>query len=320
MTEFRVEVVTVGAIEKHPNADSLSITSVNGYPCILRTGDFEAGQTAVYVPIDSVVPAEPRWEFLGDHRRIKAKRLRGVFSMGLLTAADSAWIVGQNVQAELKIEKYEPPIERISTGGNAERDPGCMPFYTDIEGLRRWPLAIEPDEEVVLTEKVHGANFRACWFEDRLWVGSRGQMKVEEETSIWWRVAKAHGLADVLRARPDLIVYGEVYGAVQDLRYGTSPGEVKLALFDVFDRGLGRYADYDSARASMADLPWVPVLYRGPWSGVDRQALSNGKSTIADHCREGFVVRPVLERWDMKLGRVVLKMVGEDYLLRKGAA
>lgn len=39
----------------------------------------------------------------------------------------------------------------------------------------------------------------------------------------------------------------------------------------------------------------------------------------ADHVREGFVVKPIRERQDPRLGRVFLKMAGEGYLLRKGA-
>ena len=38
----------------------------------------------------------------------------------------------------------------------------------------------------------------------------------------------------------------------------------------------------------------------------------------ADHVREGFVVKPTAECFDDRIGRVILKMVGEGYLLRKG--
>lgn len=66
-SEHRVEVVRLGPITKHPDADTLSITTVlGGYPVILRTGEYKEGDLAVYVPIDSVVPEnDPRWEFLG---------------------------------------------------------------------------------------------------------------------------------------------------------------------------------------------------------------------------------------------------------------
>lgn len=37
----------------------------------------------------------------------------------------------------------------------------------------------------------------------------------------------------------------------------------------------------------------------------------------ADHVREGCVVRPAAERRDDRAGRVVLKLIGRDYLTRK---
>ncbi len=160
MSEFHVKVVRIGPITKHSNAETLSTTNIHGgYPVIFRTGEYKEGDLAVYVPIDSLVPkTDPRWTFLGEHNRIKAKRLRGVFSMGLLTPADPSWIEGQDVREALQIEKYEPPGEDdLSTGGGlSERDPGLMPTYTDIEGFRRWPDVIIEGEPVVLSEKIHG--------------------------------------------------------------------------------------------------------------------------------------------------------------------
>lgn len=38
---------------------------------------------------------------------------------------------------------------------------------------------------------------------------------------------------------------------------------------------------------------------------------------LADHVREGMVVKPVHERFDDRIGRVVLKLHGEGYLTRK---
>jgi hypothetical protein len=60
------------------------------------------------------------------------------------------------------------------------------------------------------------------------------------------------------------------------------------------------------------------VLHRGPWSAA-LCALAEGPTVIGEgaHVREGFVVRPVRERVDRRAGRVVLKLHGEGYLLRK---
>ena len=93
MTEFKLEAVKIGKIDQLQNSDSLSITNIhNGYPVIFKTGDFHEGDVACYVPVDALVPVDrPEFAFLdaGKGRkfeRIRARRLRGTFSMGLLGA------------------------------------------------------------------------------------------------------------------------------------------------------------------------------------------------------------------------------------------
>jgi hypothetical protein len=53
-----------------------------------------------------------------------------------------------------------------------------------------------------------------------------------------------------------------------------------------------------------------------PFDFEKLQKLADGPSLIpgANHMREGIVVKPVKERRHWKLGRVMVKMVGLDYL------
>jgi RNA ligase (TIGR02306 family) len=325
MSEFHIRVVSIGPIVKHPNADALSIVDVEGYPVIMRTGDFAEGDKAVYVPVDAIVPADdPRWAFLAGHWRIKAKKLRGTFSMGLLTASDPAWEVGQNVQAELRIEKYDPEIAEQNSKGpcpDDEPDPGLIPVYTDIEGLRKYSRILETGEQVVLTEKIHGENFRAVFADGRLWVGSRTRFKRPDAGTKWWAAARSAGLEEKLARFPGVAVYGESHGYTGGFPYGQPPGKPAVRLFDALDSKTRRYfhdADFQ-AFAEEIGVDTAPVLYRGSWS-EDLRSHAEGRSTLdASHVREGFVVRPVVERHDHRVGRVILKMVGEGYLLRKGA-
>jgi tRNA-binding EMAP/Myf-like protein len=168
MSEFHVRVVRIGVVSKHPNADKLSMATVDGYPVIFRTGEYECGDLAVYVPESAVVPVDDfdRWGFLGKHNTIGAKRLRGVFSQGILTKPPEGAQEGDDVREALRITRNEPdedgapPIHngRYPSGFNfneQEPDPGYMPAY-DLEALRRHPSALIEGEEVVLTEKIHG--------------------------------------------------------------------------------------------------------------------------------------------------------------------
>ena len=219
MSEFKVEVVKVGPIEKHPNADRLEIVNVHGgYPCIIAKGSFKEGDLAIYCPIDSLVDVrKPEFAFLHpkpDRKtemdvewaarlrkweadkskpvKIKAKKLRGVFSMGLLIPTpaqdETLYPVGADMQEYLGIEKYEPDESNRhpgrgggSTGPNSgtEKCPFLFPEYTDLDSIRKHSGAFEEGEMVTLTEKLHGCNARYVFHSEsnRLWVGSRHQVK-----------------------------------------------------------------------------------------------------------------------------------------------
>lgn len=388
MSEFKVEVVRVGKIERHPNADRLGITLVHGgYPVIINISDPEAlkeGDLAVYVPVDALVPLNRReFSFLRtdegkDTHRIKAKRLRGVFSMGLLVPAPGGAHEGDDVQSAWGIEKYEPDgVKReIQAGGAGESEPDqdFMPIYTDLEGLRKWSKVLEEGEEVVITEKIHGQNARYVYHGGRLWVGSHKKVKrrphkvtpIELETykqdayvwhlkhyvwrflqwikhimaliglnvqlpqepshpkmprdvpsTNWWTVASQYELEKRLAYMPDLLIFGEIYGAVQDLKYG-SPHQLRFRAFDAMEITTNTYLDYDDFEYMMEHLniEIAPVLYQGPWHNGLR-ALAEGQTTLdGEHVREGIVIRPVRERVHPRLGRVILKLIGEGYLLR----
>lgn len=338
MSEFHVEVVRVGEIKPHPNADRLGITRVRDYPVIVALGEFQASDTAVYVPVDALVPADaPRWEFLAKgqsaktygipgaqlYYRIRAVKLRGTFSMGLLTRAPAGLAIEDDARAALRIEKYEPP-EPVSTSGEDERDPGFLPHY-DVEALRRWPGVLLPGEQVVITEKIHGCCGMWAWHNDRLWVASHTTFKAPPpegtQGPVWWRAAVQYDMANRLREVGPYAFYGEVYGPVQDLKYGMDRGALKVAVFDVLNTETRVWLDFEEAFrvAEAAGLPWVPILYTGPWhEGLREHA--EGQTTVAGatHVREGIVIRLLHERYQEDLGRVLLKLHGEGFLTRKG--
>ncbi|MEA2694019.1 MAG: hypothetical protein QOJ16_3406, partial [Acidobacteriota bacterium] len=102
---------------------------------------------------------------------------------------------------------------------------------------------------------------------------------------------------------------------VQSLHYGRRDG-LGFAAFDVL---VGEhYLDYEdfAALCGRHGVATVPILERGPFSLERVAELSRGQTTLPDqHIREGVVVRPVQERFDPKIGRVILKYLSDDYLL-----
>ena len=132
----------------------------------------------------------------------------------------------------------------------------------------------------------------------------------------------------------DFIFWGEVYGQVQDLTYGLE--DKRFILFDVFSKIDKRWLNWDELVlvSDTLGIERVPVLYDGEWKsekipgsestrptsemygfaeGDSVLAAKNGKKQV----REGFVIRPAINRSDYRLsGRVILKWVGNGYLTR----
>lgn len=183
---------------------------------------------------------------------------------------------------------------------------------------------------------IHNCNGRFCYRDGRLWVGSRTCVKAEYvdqdgvERNLWWQVAKNLGMEERFKRLlsgafkfDDLnlegtVIYGEVYGQVQDLRYGVDKGAT-FRVFDSWNPSLGRYNDWNvtEAIAKAMGLDVVPELYRGPWE-PSLESLRNGPSVLyPGHTREGYVIKPLQERWNPKTQRTIFKFVGEDYKTRK---
>jgi RNA ligase (TIGR02306 family) len=329
MSDFNCEVVRVRDVQKHPDADTLMMATANGNPVIFRTGDYQEGDLAAYVPVDAICPFNERFAFLGKNTRIKAKRMRGIFSMGLLTPIEPGWEEGQNVQEALGITKYEPhedgPSGTRGPGGPSIPDPNNdvppsaqMPVY-DLESLRKYKRLLVPGEAVHISEKLHGQSARIYMDPERgLMVSSRRWWKKLDSACAWASYARAN--AELLSfIPPGVCLYGELYGNTE-LKYDATAAAHRFRGFDVYDPAEGRFWDYPQAAElyRALDIEMVPTLYEGEWS-ESLMVLAEGTSTLAGHVREGFVVQPVRERIEPHFGRVKLKMVGEGYLTRKGA-
>lgn len=325
-----VEVVPV-ELKPHPNADSLSIVSVYDYTVCVRTADWKNGDLGAYIPPDSIVDVtRPEFAFLGEKgSRIKARRLRGVWSYGLMVPAPAGSAVGENVADKLGVTHYEPPIkaEKGCFQGRdaAEAPTGTYPKYDVDSFLKYGRRVFVPNEPVYISEKIHGASARYVYANDRMNCGSRTEWKKEfsdtdtvvGRRNMWWNAADGAVIA-YCRANPGHCVYGEVYGAVQNLRYGAKGDEVFFRAFDIrLPSGAWMCAGEFIETCEKYGIPAVPVVAFGVQFDFDHVVeLASGDSLIpgAGHYREGVVVKPLTERWDERLGRVSLKAINPTYL------
>jgi RNA ligase (TIGR02306 family) len=354
VSTHKVEVIRIADIERHPNADRLGIVRVYGFTAIVALGEYKPGDLAVYIEPDYVVPDTEQFAFLQGKTRIRAKKLRGVWSQGLLIKAPTGAKEGDCVMQQLGITRYEPPMKGQRTalhgkGGRTGTSTAEKPHATlagigvyDLENWRRHGVHLVPGEPVVITEKIHGCNARYAWRDGRMWCGSRTQWRKSGEQTwwhkfktrlqrwwrksnrpnqdidmgnVWWRVLKTHPWIEAwCKANPDCVLYGEVFGDVQDLKYGAGENELFFRAFDVL-RG-GQWVDAIEFLTMLPAEHRVPVLHCGDYEPAMLEELSRGDSKLAKQMSEGIVIRPVRERWDGRVGRIALKLVSDRYLER----
>lgn len=354
-TEAMAEVVRIHSIEPHGNADKLEIArfetrafGLSGYEVVVQKGQFKPGDLAGYFSVDCIVPIAGPFKFLGDrldgqgktHYRLRAARLRGRYSQGLLVLydeckprhyGDKLWDINSGVTYRQPPEPGQPTV-----AGQKKAKPQPFPIY-GISSLRKDPRLLVGATKLFVTEKIHGCNYRFGWVRRRIagipvgWkfvVGSHRCIKGDGSggfygEDVFTEFATRNNLAERTKAYPGYTFYGELYGhtfggkRIQDLTYGrdasAGPG---LSLFDVLTptgylEPEARYELFDKL-----GLAGVPIVHlSGEAEGVPLASLAEGKSLLHPaQIREGVVVESV-----GLTPRVKAKLVGEGYYLRKEA-
>lgn len=334
MSTHSVNVVTIDSVSPHPNAERLAIAHVGGWQCVVGIDQFKPGDTAVYIEPDYVIDTtRPEFKFLdkkgdGKPHRLKAVRLRGALSFGLLIPVPPSLAgvpVGADVMEELGVTRYVPPIRQgnVSFGDMQELPHNERPWHAspkfDLENIQRYPNLIKPGEGVVVTEKIDGTNARYMFWEDKMYVGSRNRWLKPESDNVWTRILReTPGIADFCRAFPGWTLYGEIYGPIQALKYGqTAP---KFAAFAAYSATTGKWLPTPHILLSQY-VAHAPVIMEGPYDDATIKAFAEADSIIpgapAGHMREGVVITPMIERHDNEIGRVSLKYISQRYWLDK---
>lgn len=327
MSTHAVNVVEIEKVMPHPNADRLELTEIGGWQVVIRKGDFKPGDRGIYIEPDYVIPTNrPEFSFLAkpgkDQHRLKAVRLRGELSFGLLIPVpdhlDSPQI-GANVMDDLGITRYEPPAERVGTHADElahDRWPDTYAPKFDIESLKNFPYILYDNEQVVVTEKVHGANARYTWMNGEFFMGSRNRWVKPDASHIWSRaVADNPAIIEWCKAHEGCVLYGEVFGGVQGLKYGLG-NSVRFVGFAAVDNG--RWFNQLILFATLVafGIPHAPVIYTGPFNMETIRELAEQDSVVSlepGHMMEGVVVVPVTERFNANIGRVALKHISNRY-------
>src|SRR5262249_6178740 len=142
----------------------------------------------------------------GKHVKVMARRFRGEWSQGLLVRLPSSHPdpkPGDDLAEVLGVTHYRPEeeedpeshgVRKLEYKGDQVKGPfGLDLSRYDVESWHKYGSQVfVPGEQVVITEKLHGANARLVYSNGELFVGFRTQWKKEHEKCLWWRAVRAN--------------------------------------------------------------------------------------------------------------------------------
>jgi len=226
---------------------------IEDQPCIVKKDLFKQGDSAIYLPIDTVLPKnaeDPIVKYLGlkPGHVVCARRLRGEYSQGILIpisvvpGADTL-PYDEDIDGQLGVSKLiedDMLLDGVVCEGNGAcyfggqdlKDPGVMKVYTDIDSKSL--NYFNDDDDVVATLKIHGSNIRISYFEGEIFVGSRVKIKKKDERNEFWNAVIRLDIEEKLKSFCErnkynhFILYGEVYGvAKKDYQNGEKPSSIQ---------------------------------------------------------------------------------------------
>lgn len=278
----------IDAILPIKDADAIECAVVGGWKVVVKKGEYEVGDLAVYCEIDSWIPhelapflskgKEPR-EFEGvKGERLKTIKLRGQLSQGLLLPESvAAWAiapgepfvceVGSDVTDVLGIKKWEPVIPAQLAGEVKGPFPTLIP-KTDQERAQNLVeeinAAIAAEQAFEITEKLEGTSMTVYRIRGEFGVCSRNlDLKRNESNAMWATAIREDIDAQMMAVDPywDFAIQGELIGpGIQGNIYNLKQTEFRV--FDVYNIQEGKYLNpYDRVKLiERMGLKHVPVL------------------------------------------------------------
>lgn len=205
-------------------------------------------------------------------------------------------------------------------GGGNEKAPENTPPVYDVEAYKNFTHVFTQGEDVWVTEKIHGSNFRAVFMpssfgKGKFYVGSRKLWKAPKSGNVWRTAARMNpDIERWCRDNPKCVLYGEVTPTQKGFDYGATAEKPKVFLFDIRLPDGSWVPKPDARRMTLEyKLEWVPTLQIGGWSPDFAKFADGDTNTDGKHIREGCVVCTVPDCYVREAGRAQLKVISVAY-------
>lgn len=298
MTRKMASIRKIDNIVPIVGADAIECAMIGGWSVVVKCGEFNVGDLAVYCEIDSWIPhdiapflskgAEPR-EYNGvKGERLRTVKLRGQISQGLLLpinetilkeweVAHLVWsseegnfapkfVGGEDLTEILGIQKWEAPIPAQLAGQTKGIFPSFIP-KTDQERVQNLvPVissAFNRGDTFEITEKMEGSSMTVYMHQGEFGVCSRNQELKQTEDNTFWKVALENDIENRMRSLglDNIAIQGELVGP------GIQGNIYKLInhmffVFDIYDIKKGEYLNPNErcVIVSRLHLMHVPII------------------------------------------------------------
>lgn len=322
-------------------ADRIECVHVLGWQCVANKGQFQVGDSCVYMEVDSFLPICEQFEFLrsnsyrksellGEGFRLKTLNFRGQISQGLVQPLsilpEGEYQVGDDVTELLRIKKWEVE-ERVTSSGTVIGDfPDGIP-KTDELRVQSYPELINEFKQVpmyYISTKMDGTSVTMYWKAGQFGVCGRNYEYADDGKCAMWDYAHEHKIAEKLKEYhvPDIAIQGEFCGA------GIQKNRLKLVrpewyVFTVIDLATRRRYSLESMQKLCEDLELNMVPVEEVKNVFDYDSieilLERAKGKYASGMnKEGIVIRPTEPVYSPIIeGPLSMKVINNDYLLKE---
>lgn len=321
-------------------ANRIECVGVLGWMCVVKKGEFAVGDLCVYFEIDSFLPMDDKFAFLGptcfkhsellgDGYRLRTQRFRGQISQGLALPISvlpkGGWKIGDDVTELLGVRKWEIS-QRATSGGTII---GTLPAWvtkTDETRVQSEPSLIEEFEGVpyYITTKMDGTSVTMYRVDGRFGVCGHNYELADDGKCSFWKWAHEHEIERRLADAQlnNIVIQGEFCAA------GIQGNPLALKrpawyVFTVQDASRRERLGLDKTIevCEKAGLTMVPVEERGedlPYRSVE-SLLERARGLYENgHTKEGIVIRPQVPIYSKTIGASLsMKVINNDYLIKK---
>lgn len=201
---------------------------------------------------------------------------------------------------------------------------------TDETRLQNMPFILHNTDKFIVTEKIDGQSGTYAlkrsrhpiffWKEDFEFVVCSRNLRLPEDTSNYWRIAKQYDIETVLKKLigidgSTIILQGEILGSnIQGNKYKLESGKLDFYAFNLFCDGEQVNSIWAKELLDRFGIKFVPILDSGFYLKPTVQEMvdyTNGKSSLVDALREGIVVRDYQNK-------VSFKVISSEFLLKHG--